>query len=129
MAIYQDHQQKVYDELQTIFPTNDPPQITRENIENMLYTEWCIKETMRLYPIVALISRQNDRSLQLLGKCEIPAGTSIAINIHRIHRDPKYWGADANVFKPNRFERENFEKLHPYCYLPFSGGPRNCLGK
>lgn len=112
-----------------IFAGNkDPIEITRDDVENMKYTEMCIKETMRLYPIVAMISRQNDVTLKF-HNCEIPPGASLVVNIHWAHRDPKYWGEDANVFKPSRFTKENFAKIHPYAYLAFSGGPRNCVGK
>jgi cytochrome P450 family 4 len=45
-----------------------------------------------------------------------------------IHRDKKIWGEDALEFKPERFESENFRKIHPYAYFPFSGGARMCPG-
>lgn len=45
-------------------------------------------------------------------------------------RDPAIWGADANAFRPERWEDEQFSaKLHPCAYLPFSKGPRDCIGQ
>jgi cytochrome P450 len=44
------------------------------------------------------------------------------------HRDKNIWGEDAMEFKPERFEPENLEKVHPYAYTPFKGGLRMCPG-
>lgn len=46
-----------------------------------------------------------------------------------IHRNRYIWGADAMQFKPERFLDENFKKIHPYAYIPFSNGPRMCPGQ
>jgi cytochrome P450 family 4 len=40
----------------------------------------------------------------------------------------EFWGEDAKQFNPDRFLEENFKKVHPYAYFPFSNGPRICLG-
>jgi cytochrome P450 len=50
------------------------------------------------------------------------------IPILHIHRNKTFWGDDADEFKPERFSPENFKKVHPYAYMPFSKGPRNCVG-
>lgn len=61
-------------------------------------------------------------------KYKIPVGTHIVLGVMEMQRDPKIWGPEAEVFNPDNFLPENFEKIHPYAYVPFSAGPRNCLG-
>lgn len=57
---------------------------------------------------------------------ELPKDTSIFINIWGVHHNPEYWGADAEDFRPERF-LDN-ELKHPAAFMPFSYGPRSCLG-
>lgn len=42
-----------------------------------------------------------------------------------MHRDPQYWGADANDFKPDRW----YGRKVGWEFLPFNGGPRICIGQ
>jgi hypothetical protein len=60
---------------------------------------------------------------------EIPAGITLLINFYTLHRRPDVWGDDAEEFNPDHFLPENVEKRHPYSFLPFSGGQRNCIGE
>lgn len=55
-------------------------------------------------------------------------GTSIFINVFALHRNEKYF-EKPNEFNPDRFLNENKMNRHNYAYIPFSAGPRNCIGK
>ena len=61
-------------------------------------------------------------------KHTIPAGCCVALGIYQIHRDPMIWGPEPGKFNPDHFLPERVAERHPYAYLPFSGGPRNCIG-
>lgn len=57
----------------------------------------------------------------------VPTGTMVDVYIQEIHMDPNYW-PDPHKFDPDRFLPEKILERHPFCYIPFSGGPRNCIG-
>lgn len=59
----------------------------------------------------------------------LPAGSGVVVSIWGVHRDPKYWGPDAENFDPDRFLPERYNIKNSCSYMPFSNGPRNCLGK
>nr|XP_053637334.1 cytochrome P450 4C1-like [Cherax quadricarinatus] len=65
---------------------------------------------------------------QMCENYRVPSGTTVQLVIYKIHRDPAQF-PDTEVFDPDRFLPENVNKRHPYAYIPFSAGPRNCIGK
>ncbi|MCO5578826.1 hypothetical protein L7F22_032673 [Adiantum nelumboides] len=94
-------------------------------------------ETLRLYPPLPELGPRVEasadcKSLQLksMKGMQIPKGMSFAIPLLFLHRDKDLWGDDANEFKPERFN-EGISKAckHPCAYLPFSFGPRTCIGQ
>lgn len=90
------------------------------------YTTAVIKESMRLYPAAALLSRQAlapDR----LGGVDVPAGAEIVTSTWVLHRHRGLW-AQPDAFDPERFLGARGEAVSRYAYLPFGAGPRVCIG-
>mmetsp|Transcript_24121 Transcript_24121/g.23169 ORF Transcript_24121/g.23169 Transcript_24121/m.23169 type:complete len:151 (+) Transcript_24121:704-1156(+) len=95
-------------------------------VNQMSYFNAFMKEVLRLYPPVGLTHRHSTREETFNG-FKIPARTRIAIPINLLHRDPKYW-SNPDDFMPERWLKEDFPASNKNAYLPFSTGPRNCIG-
>ncbi|CAH1119101.1 unnamed protein product [Phaedon cochleariae] len=101
---------------------------TFSNLGELKFTERCIKECLRLYPSVPFISRLSGEEIQTHSGYTIPKGANINIYIFDLHRSTHIW-ENPEKFDPDRFLPENVSKRHPFAYLPFSAGPRNCIGQ
>jgi len=95
-----------------------------QNIGQLVYLDQVIDETLRLYPPIHVSNRVALETLEFQGY-RIPAGRRVMFSIYLTHRHEKYWPA-ADRFDPQRFA-PNVKHL-PYTFLPFGGGPRNCIG-
>ncbi|XP_059611827.1 uncharacterized protein LOC132258514 [Phlebotomus argentipes] len=126
LAIHQDVQDKVLEEMLSINPSPDA-QMTFEDATKLTYTEMVIKETMRLFPILPISGRICTEDTKF-SNGTIPAGTNLLLFGFRMHRSKSVWGPRANDFYPDHFLPENVAKRHPYSYVPFGGGLRNCIG-
>lgn len=102
---------------------------TADMLNNMKLVNMFILETLRLYGPVTNIQRKAGSDIEL-GGIRVPEGTILSTPIKTIHRDKKLWGEDADNFKPQRFKYGvSRAAKHPYAFLPFSMGPRACIGQ
>lgn len=116
-------EQKFHTELDSVLQGRDP---VFEDIASLPYTRAIVDETMRLYPPVPILSRQSLNEDVIRGK-KIPPNAIILVVPWLIQRHKKYWD------KPDHFIPERFLPDAPkpikFTYLPFSAGPRVCIGK
>jgi cytochrome P450 len=96
--------------------------------KELTFLEQCLKEAMRLYSPVPVLARECCEDDHLNGVL-IPKGTAMLISIWAMHTSPEIWGKDVQDFRPSRFSREESSERHPYAYMPFSKGPRDCIGQ
>ncbi|CAK1549418.1 unnamed protein product [Leptosia nina] len=119
-------QDKIYEELDSIFQGSRRLP-TVEDLNEMNYLQCCIKETLRLYPSVPFIARQIKEEVVLSGYT-IPAGVNCYIHIYDLHHREDIY-PEPEKFNPDRFLMENIDNRHRYSFIPFSAGPRNCIGQ
>jgi hypothetical protein len=88
--------------------------------------EAVLLEAMRLYPPAPSLMRIVTRPVKL-GDVELAPGATINIPIYVVHRHRQLW-QDPLRFDPSRFNPERKATRHRCAYMPFSTGPRNCIG-
>ncbi|KAL5499108.1 hypothetical protein ACEPAH_1626 [Sanghuangporus vaninii] len=109
--------------------SSDGPVPTYSQVKNLPYLEAVINEGMRLHSTIGLgLPRVvPEGGLTVCGKT-FPEGTVLSVPMYTVHRDPEVWGADADVFRPERWFELDAVKLQKSFY-PFSFGPRACVGR
>jgi len=99
---------------------------TFDEVGKMPFSRQVIEEALRLYPPVWLYSRTAIADDNICGY-DIPAGTNIFFAPYYLHRHPDFWD-EPEAFKPDRFAPEEVKKRHKFAFIPFSAGPRRCIG-
>ena len=97
------------------------------DLPRLRYTDMVVKESMRLYPPAWAFGRETVEDCEI-GGYHVPAGTQLVMSQWVMHRDPRYYER-AGEFRPERWVDGSVEKLPPYAYFPFGGGPRLCIGR
>ncbi|XP_058453176.1 cytochrome P450 4V2-like [Malaya genurostris] len=126
MAMHPDIQTKVRNEMNEVFFSSSVD-INCDSLKQLEYTEMVINEVLRICPAVPFVARQTAREIELDG-VRIPKGQILVVNFFSLHRRTDIWGSDPERFDPERFRPEATKARHPFAFLPFSGGLRNCIG-
>ncbi|CAH1400223.1 unnamed protein product [Nezara viridula] len=92
----------------------------------MIYLEMVIKETLRLYPSVPFHSRPIIEDIKIDENTVIPASYTVGVFTYALHRSKNHWD-NPEEFIPERFV-PGIERC-PFSFIPFSAGPRNCIGQ
>ncbi|XP_001658673.2 probable cytochrome P450 4d14 isoform X2 [Aedes aegypti] len=128
IARHPEVQQKLYDEMvQVIGKDFKNAELSYSTLQELKYLEMTIKEVLRIHPSVPIIGRKTTGDMRIDGET-VPAGVDIAVLIYAMHNNPEVF-PEPEKFDPERFNEENSAKRHPYSYIPFSAGPRNCVGQ
>ena len=122
-------QKLLHRELDEVFGGDVDCDVTREHLRELRYLDMVVREAMRLYPSDVFIGRRTDEECVIDGKV-IPPDTDLTMNIYYIHRHPDVW-EDPDKFDPERFSPESRQSAtrSAFSYIPFSAGPRNCVGQ
>jgi cytochrome P450 len=96
------------------------------DLAQLPYVRRVLEESLRLYPPAWIIGRRAI-SDDIVGGYDVPAGTVIAICIYTLHRHPAFWESPEQ-FDPERFTPERSIDRNRFAYIPFSIGPRQCIG-
>jgi cytochrome P450 len=99
---------------------------TAEDVPHLPYTRMVVDETLRLYPAAWMFARAAVGEDQV-GGYRVAPGQMLMISPYVLHRRPDLW-PNPEAFDPLRFTPEHALHRHKYAYLPFSGGPRVCIG-
>ena len=120
------YQQQVYSEVNELLADGNDD-VTWEDLPRLQFTTQCIKEALRLHTAVPGIERVTTEDIVLNGH-KIKSGSQVILQYWCLHHNPHVWD-EPMKYKPDRFSAENVVKMDPFQFLPFSAGPRNCIGQ
>ncbi|GFY45664.1 cytochrome P450 4V2 [Trichonephila inaurata madagascariensis] len=122
-----DVQEKIHEELDNVFAEDNDIYATEEDLNQLIYLNSVLMESSRIYTTIPLFGRQANEDISICGHT-IPKGASCFVASYFLHRDEKVF-PDPEKFDPDRFSPENYAKIPDGAFVPFSAGPRNCIGK
>lgn len=130
LSVHPEYLEKVLSEAKTVYTAGHcnsaghvlslPP---REKLDGLMFTEMCLRESLRKYSVVPTVVRKAAEDVQL-GDYVVNRGATIMVSMQGVHHNPNIW-PEPMRYLPDRF----LEKPKPYTFIPFVDGPRSCLGQ
>uniref|UniRef100_A0A8D3CVR5 aromatase n=1 Tax=Scophthalmus maximus TaxID=52904 RepID=A0A8D3CVR5_SCOMX len=128
LARHAHFQEKCRQEVMDLMQGRDRHAIEWEDLSNLTFTTMCIRESLRLHSPVQAVTRQYTQDMALPGGRTVPEGAICLVSIYGTHHNPTVW-TNPNEFDPLRFDPSNTKKRPSHAFIPFSSGPRNCIGQ
>ena len=121
--------EKLQAELDVAMPQGSNPVPSFSQVRDLKYMQGVISETMRIHSTSSLgLPRvvPGGPGVEILGH-HFPAGSVLSVPAYTIHHSKEIWGADADEFRPERWE--TITERQKNAFIPFSYGPRSCVGR
>ncbi|XP_050001985.1 cytochrome P450 4F4 isoform X2 [Alexandromys fortis] len=128
LARHPEYQERCRQEVRELLKNRESTEIEWDDLAQLPFLTMCIKESLRLHPPVTVISRRCTQDVGLPDGRVIPKGVVCMISIFGTHHNPTVW-PEPEVYDPFRFDPENIKDRSPLAFIPFSAGPRNCIGQ
>ena len=125
LAKYPEMQQRARREVSDVLAGR--ANIEHNDLQKLRFTTCFIKETLRMYTPVPGVNRRLTEPVTIEG-VTFPADTVVDVVQYCCHHNPAVW-ENHDEFNPDRFFPEHIAKKDPFSFLPFSAGPRNCIGQ
>lgn len=114
---------KLRDEVDRVLGGRDP---SFDDLAKLPYVRQVVDETLRMRPVAPMVAR-NVVDDDHLGGYGVFRGEMVMPFFWGLHRHPDFWRRPEQ-FDPSRFGASEGKLRHKWSYLPFSGGPRVCIG-
>ena len=122
-------EEKLYQEIKAKFSDPSIP-INYDTVQDIKYLEWVISESMRMFPVAALVTNRLAMDGTTIEGIPVPKDVPVQVDVWSVHYDPEIWGP----VDPYKFHPERFSDDYPTAsrdsasFLTFGFGPRICIG-
>lgn len=103
-----------------------------DQVKDLPYLDYVIKETLRIHSTSSLglprLVPPGSAGVSVCGRY-FPAGTVLSVPAYTIHHSTDIWGTDADAYVPERWSKERLTERQRKAFVPFSHGPRACVGQ